>query len=124
MELLTKIGMIAPNPGYWGDHPSHCRLSMRLLDSVVMPPVPRIFGYFSATRPKLGADSRAGALIEWSSPLWLKLRSGVPRDLVSRSVRDTLWRAFLARIMQIAPPRVAELAECPPLRNEGTRHAR
>ena len=189
-ERLTKIGMIVPHTGYWGDYRAAFRWPMTLVWHAFMPIMTHIFGYFPGSKLKLGDDIPAGVAMQWAArrtpefrprgtelevvranallkrrnllslpvlvvavsgdafatetgirrvlstlplarPKWWNVTSSAGNkttmghfSFFSRRMRETLWPAFLARMMLLDDVRVNESAACPPLRNEENRLAR
>lgn len=90
-ERLTKIGMIVPHTGYWGDYRAVFRWPMAFAWHAFMPLMTRIFGCFPASKFKLGDDKPAGVALQWAARRTPEFR---PRGTESEIVRA---RALLKR---------------------------
>ncbi len=64
---LTKIGMIVPHTGFWGDYRLAYRMPMAAVWHVLMPAVTKAFGYFPARKLGLGDDIPEGVAMQWAA---------------------------------------------------------
>jgi predicted alpha/beta hydrolase len=64
---LSRIVLICPHTGYFGDYRPRYRLPMAILWHGLMPGLTRLVGYFPANRLGLGNDLPSGIALEWGS---------------------------------------------------------
>jgi predicted alpha/beta hydrolase len=63
----SRLVLVGPHTGYYGDYRPLYRLPMAALWHVVMPTLTRLIGYFPARRLGLGDDIPAGVALQWAS---------------------------------------------------------
>jgi predicted alpha/beta hydrolase len=63
----SRLVLIAPHTGYYGDYSKRYRLLMALLWHGLMPVITRLVGYFPARRLGLGEDLPASFALQWAA---------------------------------------------------------
>lgn len=63
----TRLILIGPHTGYYGDYHPLYRLPMAALWHGLMPVLTRLIGYFPASRLGLGEDIPAGVALQWAT---------------------------------------------------------
>jgi predicted alpha/beta hydrolase len=91
---LSRLVLLCPHTGYFGDYRPRYRLPMALLWHGVMPGLTRLFGYFPARRLGLGDDLPSGIALQWAARRSPDLRLGGIGDPVRA-------RAALARCSEL-----------------------
>jgi predicted alpha/beta hydrolase len=66
--------LIGPHTGYFGDYRGRYRLPMALMWHGMMPVLTKLFGYFPASRLRLGEDLPAGFALQWAGRLSPRIR--------------------------------------------------
>ena len=64
---LSRLLMVSPHTGYFGDYRARYRWPMALLWHGLMPLLARALGYFPARWLGLGGDVPAGVALQWAS---------------------------------------------------------
>jgi len=95
---FEQLVFIAAHTGYFGDYAKGRRVPMALLWHGVMPTLTRIFGYFPASRLRLGEDIPAGMALQWAARRTPELRPEATDPGASRA------REMLARFGGIKVP--------------------
>lgn len=65
-EQLTRLMLVSPHTGFWGDYHPRYRLPMALVWHGVMPALTRLRGYFPGRALRLGEDIPAGIALQWA----------------------------------------------------------
>jgi len=93
-----QLVFIAAHTGYFGDYARGRRIPMALLWHGLMPMLTHVFGYFPASRLRLGEDIPAGMALQWARRRTPDLRPDATDRDASRA------RAMLARFGGIKVP--------------------
>ncbi|MFO1323836.1 MAG: alpha/beta fold hydrolase [Burkholderiales bacterium] len=64
-SLVADYVMIGPHTGYPGDYRMVYRIPMAVVWHLAMPAITRMFGYFPASRLRLGDDLPKGVALQW-----------------------------------------------------------
>jgi predicted alpha/beta hydrolase len=94
----AQLVFIAAHTGYFGDYAKSRRIPMALLWHGIMPVLTHLFGYFPASRLRLGEDIPAGIALQWAARRTPELRPESTDPDASRA------RAMLARFLGIKVP--------------------